>query len=495
MQPQAGRRGKSAASGNRSFDAPLAKGFCGMVGGFAAAGVKYVISCLWTADDFASAVLMAEFYRQYKDRKLSPPAALRAAKKYLRRVTIQELAEKNWFDIALKNGELSSEARDAVLVLSNMPPKFAPFNNEIYWAGLPASGATEGGIEMEQREQMTTSIRNANSTLMPLSNGRTQCAKRSWDIRSAYEEFMEKGDIETRDFLIEKIMTFCRMRIKRLAYHTEAKVKQADIEDVVGISCLTMLEELEKRRSENKYIENIMGFISIVCSNKFADRQRELYKLKDPETGEGYIPISLETPREDGTTLGSNIGGNPHYEPWDDARRQFAATAVLIYVKAFLSLEVPPQSSLALFYARLLPHIRGSVDDNKTTSVSEAFRVMGKKTVETLADESEREIKENFLKSLGWSKYFRTHLDDEMTTDTGNVPLRKIVYTEKFTTSETEHRSTAVHKICVKKVSEIVRQNKELIKSAEDFIPEYMLARDGEVKPSILYKAFTGGRV
>lgn len=61
-------------------DAVLAKGFCGMVGGFAAAGVKYVISCLWTADDFASAVLMAEFYRQYKDRRLSPPAALRAAK-------------------------------------------------------------------------------------------------------------------------------------------------------------------------------------------------------------------------------------------------------------------------------------------------------------------------------------------------------------------------------------------------------------------------------
>ena len=117
-------------------DAVLAKGFCGMVGGFAAAGVKYVISCLWTADDFASAVLMAEFYRQYKDRKLSPPAALRAAKKYLRRVTIQELAEKNWFDIALKNGELSSEAREAVLVLSDMPPKFAPFNNEIYWAGF-----------------------------------------------------------------------------------------------------------------------------------------------------------------------------------------------------------------------------------------------------------------------------------------------------------------------------------------------------------------------
>lgn len=348
---------------------------------------------------------------------------------------------------------------------------------------------------MEQREQNDNKHLERKQHINAVIKRSDAMRETERDIRSAYKEFMEKGDEETRDFLIEKIMTFCRMKVKRLAYHTEAKVKQADIEDVVSISCLTMLEELEKRRSENKYIENIMGFISIVCSNKFADRQRELYKLKDPETGEGYTPISLETPREDGTTLGSNIGGNPHYEPWDDARRQFAATAVLIYVKAFLSLEVPPQSSLALFYARLLPHIRGSVDDNKTTSVSEAFRVMGKKTVETLADESEREIKENFLKSLGWSKYFRTHLDDEMMTVTGNVPLRKIVYTEKFTTSETEHRSTAVHKSCVKKVSEIVMQNKEIIKNAEDFIPEYILARDGEVKPSILYKAFTGGRV
>lgn len=348
---------------------------------------------------------------------------------------------------------------------------------------------------MEQREQNDNKHSERKQHINAVIKRSDAMRETERDIRSAYKEFMEKGDIETRDFLIEKIMMFCRMKVKRLAYHTEANVKQADIEDVVSISCLAMLEGLEKRRSENKYIENIMGYISNVCRNQLANLQRKRFKLRDPETGEGYIPISLEKPNEDGTTLADNIESDSHYEPWDDARRQFAATAVLIYVKAFLSLEVPPQSSLALFYARLLPHIRGSVDDNKTTSVSEAFRVMGKKTVETLADESEREIKEAFLKSLGWSEYFRTHLDDEMMTVTGNVPLRKIVYTEKFTASETEHRSTAVHKICVKKVSEIVSQNKELIKNAEDFIPEYILARDGEVKPSILYKAFTGGRV
>lgn len=70
-------------------------------------------------------------------------------------------------------------------------------------------------------------------------------------------------------------MTFCRMKVKRLAYHTEAKVKQADIEDVVSISCLAMLEGLDKHRSENEYIENIMGYISNVCRNQFANLQRE----------------------------------------------------------------------------------------------------------------------------------------------------------------------------------------------------------------------------
>lgn len=348
---------------------------------------------------------------------------------------------------------------------------------------------------MEQREQNDNKHSERKQHINAVIKRSDAMRKTERDIRSAYEEFMEKGDEETRKVLHETIMVFCNAKVRRLAHNAGGKVSPEDVEDVVNESCLAMLEGLDKHRSENKYIENIMGYISNVCRNQLANLQRKRFKLRDPETGEGYIPISLETPREDGTTLGSNIGGNSHYEPWDDARRQFAATAVLIYVKAFLSLEVPPQSSLALFYARLLPHIRGSVDDNKTTSVSEAFRVMGKKTVETLADESEREIKEAFLKSLGWSKYFRTHLDDEMMTVTGNVPLRKIVYTEKFTTSETEHRSTAVHKGCVKKVSEIVMQNKELIKSAEDFIPEYILARDGEVKPSILYKAFTGGRV
>lgn len=231
---------------------------------------------------------------------------------------------------------------------------------------------------------MTTSIRNANSTLMPLSNGRDAMRETERDIRSAYEEFMEKGDEETRKVLHETIMVFCNAKVRRLAHNAGGKVSPEGVEDVVNESCKAMLEGLDKHRSENEYIEKYNGLYQQCVQESICKFAEGAVQAEGSGNGEGYIPISLEKPNEDGTTLADNIESDSHYKPWDDARRQFAATALLIYVKAFLSLEVPPQSSLALFYARLLPHIRGSVDDNKTTSVSEAFRVMGKKTVETL---------------------------------------------------------------------------------------------------------------
>ena len=193
---------------------------------------------------------------------------------------------------------------------------------------------------MEQREQNDNKHSERKQHINAVIKRSDAMRKTERDIRSAYEEFMEKGDEETRKVLHETIMVFCNAKVRRLAHNAGGKVSPEDVEDVVNESCKAMLEGLDKHRSENEYIENIMGYISNVCRNQLANLQRKRFKLRDPETGEGYIPISLETPREDGTTLADNIESDSHYEPWDDARRQFAATAVLIYVKAVESCTV-----------------------------------------------------------------------------------------------------------------------------------------------------------
>lgn len=138
---------------------------------------------------------------------------------------------------------------------------------------------------MEQREQNDNKHSERKQHINAVIKRSDAMRKTERDIRSAYEEFMEKGDEETRKVLHENIMAFCNVKVRRLAYNAGGTMSPEDVQDVVNESCKAMLEGLDKRRSENKYIENIMGYISNVCRNQFANLQRERFNLRDPETG------------------------------------------------------------------------------------------------------------------------------------------------------------------------------------------------------------------
>src|SRR5699024_10071073 len=61
---------------NGRSDWILSKGFQGMVGAFAAAGVKYVIAHLWNApESLGTVILMDTFYYCYTEEKMDPPLA------------------------------------------------------------------------------------------------------------------------------------------------------------------------------------------------------------------------------------------------------------------------------------------------------------------------------------------------------------------------------------------------------------------------------------
>ncbi len=77
----------------------LSTGFHGMVSAFSAAGVKYVISSLWSVNDLATAVFMDAFYSYYANGAEEPPTALRKAQDYLRDATIEELRMQGWFEV------------------------------------------------------------------------------------------------------------------------------------------------------------------------------------------------------------------------------------------------------------------------------------------------------------------------------------------------------------------------------------------------------------
>jgi len=117
-------------------DIVASKGFQGLIGGFSASGVKFVISNIWNADDMATAILMVAFYYQYCVKKVAPPVALKRAKQYLRTVTIGDLKRRNWFEYILQGNILNSNMKMRVSSYVNKNERFRQFKNEIYWSGF-----------------------------------------------------------------------------------------------------------------------------------------------------------------------------------------------------------------------------------------------------------------------------------------------------------------------------------------------------------------------
>lgn len=110
-------------------------GFHGMISAFSAAGVRYVISNLWSVDDLASAVFMDQFYASYENGRISPPQALATARNYLRTVTVDQLRERGWFTASIYQ-KLGLESREFLRELEERNGRWKPFKNEAYWSGF-----------------------------------------------------------------------------------------------------------------------------------------------------------------------------------------------------------------------------------------------------------------------------------------------------------------------------------------------------------------------
>ncbi|MDF3148027.1 CHAT domain-containing protein, partial [Streptomyces sp. T21Q-yed] len=85
--------------------------------GFLAAGARSVLGTLWLVDDLATALLAGRFYRHHLVDGLPPATALGRAQRWLRRLTVA--------DIAAELGEAPADP---------LPQEVRPFEHPLYWA-------------------------------------------------------------------------------------------------------------------------------------------------------------------------------------------------------------------------------------------------------------------------------------------------------------------------------------------------------------------------
>ena len=107
----------------------------GLLSAFSAAGVRWVISHIWKAEDFTTPILMDAFYFAYLSKGMDVPEALQYAKNYLRTVTIGELRRAGWLDPHIE-GRLSEYAKMKLNAMRAANDRRRPFMDESNWGGF-----------------------------------------------------------------------------------------------------------------------------------------------------------------------------------------------------------------------------------------------------------------------------------------------------------------------------------------------------------------------
>jgi CHAT domain-containing protein len=117
-------------------DANVTRNLRGLTGGFAAAGVKYIVTQLWHSNDVATSILMGYFYEEYVDRHLLPPEALQKAKERLKKTTVSDMNTMGIIQYGIANSKPGTPMRALFDRLKSRPATARPYANEFYWGGF-----------------------------------------------------------------------------------------------------------------------------------------------------------------------------------------------------------------------------------------------------------------------------------------------------------------------------------------------------------------------
>ena len=142
------------------------------------------------------------------------------------------------------------------------------------------------------------------------------------------------------------------------------------------------------------------------------------------------------------------------------------------YCESFLTSKAFPPRILALYYARVLPHLLNSIPESKAASAKWAFERMGDSTMWELKEDSEKELQKNVWADLRWCEEFICQMNEESDIGGTRGILKNMVYTAVYTKGKVEDWADSMHKTTVKAVMHRLPENKELYSQLVDHISQ-----------------------
>lgn len=210
----------------------------------------------------------------------------------------------------------------------------------------------------------------------------------------------------------------------------------------------------------------------------------------------GREPVSLDAALPDGRkSLGDTVEdtkNTPEAVISLDEQRRVFNTLFVLYCKSLVNAKAEPPRELALYYARILPHVLHinyeieTIPEKKMTSAKWAFERMKDKTIKILAETSEEEMKKLISHALSWCESFWNQLELPVHMSSEKTVLKDIVYTAVYNKRKIEDWSESMHKTVVQATLKEALKDPKLVELAADYISDrdkiYCLIKGGCVK-------------
>lgn len=163
--------------------------------------------------------------------------------------------------------------------------------------------------------------------------------------------------------------------------------------------------------------------------NSYEQKLREVKRKgkKGKEDQKSYMEVvylDANLPDSDGTygelAADPNKKNRAESEVFAEESRNIFGIYLQKYCQAMTNAKAEPPRALALYYARILPHVLyimygiETIPDSKGASAAWAFEHMQEKTMEILGEQSEEEMQEWLCDSLRWSENFWNQMDLEI---------------------------------------------------------------------------------
>ncbi|MDO4294576.1 MAG: hypothetical protein Q4D90_00255 [bacterium] len=307
-------------------------------------------------------------------------------------------------------------------------------------------------------------------------------------VQEIYEEYYFSNDERLFIQLVELTDSIYASLVRRLL--KQNKCYDEDSKHTVKQEVhLAIWKKICKSREDGKLDVEFSRYCKGIYHHKAIDVVRSRKSIVDKDKGE---LIFLDAILPDGNRSYADIVEDKRFDLErtayiEDINKVFEQL-FLLYCRTLVSSNTEPQRKLAIFYARILPHVLHinheikTIAEGKMASAKWAFDYMKDKTIKVLGEESEIEMKKFISPTLSWGEEFWTQL--EIPVAAGQVSLKDVIYTKEYDKRKIDYWSENFHKSLVQEIHEIVIKDPKLVESVMKYVPEndkiYRLVKGGK---------------